>query len=145
MQDSSDYATEFKAPDDDLVLVPWLGQWLRPAHHAVTLEPVLLRTLSGDTYSVAGWFSARERPPELKWLGRGVEDDHDWLNFKELAASQHPEVLGNLGAWKVLWDPADEIPVDVLDETTALRLCRGDLDPTAVILVWVDAEDAGER
>ena len=66
--------------------------------------------------------------------------------FKELAAAQHPEALGDPAGWAVLL-PNAEAAVDTLDlDGVAMMLARGELSLAEPwLLVWRDGETEGDH
>ena len=67
-------------------------------------------------------------------------------DFKQLAAAQHPEALGDLAGWAVAL-PNAEAAVDTLDlAVVATMLARGELSLTEPwLLVWKDGQADGEE
>jgi hypothetical protein len=87
------------------------------------MSPIPPQDLSGNTYPVHGC-----------WAGDGVD-------FKVLAAAQHPEALRDPTAWAVML-PEALVAVDTLDlAAVATMLARGKLSLAKPwVLVWNDGE-----
>ena len=66
--------------------------------------------------------------------------------FKQLAAAQYPDALGDPAGWAVLLPPA-EAAVDTLDlEEVATMLARGELSLAEPwLLVWKDGDAEDDR
>jgi len=89
-------------------------------------QPLQLQTLSGDQYMVHGcWGKSPVAHP----------------NFKQLAAEQHPDALGQTNSWDVLLHTTD-MPTHTLDLTAVGNmLVRGEFDlEEPVLIIWTDLE-----